>query len=1114
MIALSVPLARAGAVEAANPIQHNHADYTVTGTDGANTANSFSSMVPITGTMTPIMVSGIHSFSNPDARPLTPHLMPDVQKTDVAAIGDGSPPAATATTITAPAPAPTASFQGLHTTVDCTVPPDSDGAVGPTYYAAFVNNFNNCATQTPSGNVGFYCKAASGGACTGQGILAVAFYYPNLFSNLTTTCNLKTTHSDPQLVYDSVRDRYLIVDITTNSPYQLCVAATLSNDPVGGSYCAASYAIPVSGLPDYDKAGIWIDGFYVSYNPSGDSRTVVFNKDDLEACRTVRTQDFDMGSDTHESDNQCTPQPNHIFRPNPATYSIFTSNPATGEPEFIVASYCLSSSIYVFTLHVDWSSSANSLLTRARIVTQTQNFAPSTVSSPANPMDTLRLHTMVPAPYFKDNNGNEYVWTTITTRGSSSSLSAIAWYQFKVVNNLPGSTTVANQNIWNPDSTSRLQAAASFDRQGDVLMDYTQVSSSLDPAVAYAGRIASDPANTLGQTETILFRGSSMGSGACGNQSPCHRWGDYSSNFIDPDGCTFWFTHEYYAVSDLWQWDTRIGATKYSSCTPLTYGRSVSPTLLSYTSSGIGIPTTPQNVTVTNMGTGPLVIQAPNITGTNPGDFRVSFDNCLTATAGIATTCTIQVTCTPSASGTRIATLNIMTNIAAADNTPVSLSCTALASPNILTFLSASTINAGQSVTDSATLSNATSNASGTVQYEYFNSGTCSGTATNVGSPVTVTNAVVPTSPLQTFGTAGSYGWKAVYSGDSNNNGATSSCEPLTVNSALTAPAISASPTTIDSGQSSTISTTSSFSGGTPTYTCQWLQKAPGASSYSNLGSSLSCSSGSKPTTSTGALITLGTWSFELQVTDSSGTPVTVTSNPVTVTVNSTLVASFTVSGNLVVGTSITFIATVSGGTTPYSFAWNFGDNSTGTGNPVTHSYNSPGNYTVTLRVTDATAAVAVATALERVSPMPPVIPSFRVSTAPAAGFQTTFNGTATGGNGGYGYMWSFGDGSNATGQNPRHVYSSSGNYTVTVKVTDSSGNTGSASKQVIVIQNPDVDGDGIVDIVDVAHIAFIYGSTSGSANYVPRYDLNSDGKIDILDIALVAFYYGRTVGT
>src|SRR5207249_1507409 len=100
----------------------------------------------------------------------------------------------------------------------------------------------------------------------------------------------------------------------------------------------------------------------------------------------------------------------------------------------------------------------------------------------------------------------------------------------------------------------------------------------------------------------------------------------------------------------------------------------------------------------------------------------------------------------------------------------------------------------------------------------------------------------------------------------------TTSPHSVTVNAALVVKTIAATPSTIDIGQSSTLSTT--FSGGTSPYSCQWLQKGPNASGYSDLGGSSSCVS--PVSVSTGVLATNGTWSFELQVTDSSGSPATV----------------------------------------------------------------------------------------------------------------------------------------------------------------------------------------------------------------------------------------------
>jgi hypothetical protein len=79
----------------------------------------------------------------------------------------------------------------------------------------------------------------------------------------------------------------------------------------------------------------------------------------------------------------------------------------------------------------------------------------------------------------------------------------------------------------------------------------------------YAGRLATDPLNTLGQGEAHLFDGTGSQSGT-GN-----RWGDYSSLTVDPvDDSTFWYTNEYYAVNGTFNWRTRIGSFKVAVANP------------------------------------------------------------------------------------------------------------------------------------------------------------------------------------------------------------------------------------------------------------------------------------------------------------------------------------------------------------------------------------------------------------------------------------------------------------------------------------------------------------------------------------------------------------------
>ena len=103
-------------------------------------------------------------------------------------------------------------------------------------------------------------------------------------------------------------------------------------------------------------------------------------------------------------------------------------------------------------------------------------------------------------------------------------------------------------------------------------------------------------------------------------------------------------------------------------------------------------------------------------------------------------------------------------------------------SPSIATLLSASSVSDGTAVHDTATLSGATSDASGSVTYSVFGDSGCE-TKVADGGTVTVADGRVPNSNPVTLHTPGTYYWRASYSGDANNDPATSKCtdEPLVV---------------------------------------------------------------------------------------------------------------------------------------------------------------------------------------------------------------------------------------------------------------------------------------------------------------------------------------------
>ena len=139
-------------------------------------------------------------------------------------------------------------------------------------------------------------------------------------------------------------------------------------------------------------------------------------------------------------------------------------------------------------------------------------------------------------------------------------------------------------------------------------------------------------------------------------------------------------------------------------------------------------------------------------------------------------------------------------------------------------------------------------------------------------------------------------------------------------------------------------------------------------------------------------------------------------------------------------GQTISFTNTSTQGTAPITnYSWDFGDGNSSTATNATHAYTIPNTYTVTLvaQASNGQADAEVKTNYITVNPLP------------TAGFSTSTNGCAlpvgvTFSNvsvGGTSYIWDFGNGQTSTNQNPAAVnYSTAGNYTITLIVTNSFG--------------------------------------------------------------------------
>ena len=161
---------------------------------------------------------------------------------------------------------------------------------------------------------------------------------------------------------------------------------------------------------------------------------------------------------------------------------------------------------------------------------------------------------------------------------------------------------------------------------------------------------------------------------------------------------------------------------------------------------------------------------------------------------------------------------------------------------------------------------------------------------------------------------------------------------------------------------------------------------------------------------------------------------------------------------SFVEGDSIQFMAS---GNNPKGakFLWDFGDSTGSSGKNVKHTYTEEGTYTVTLTVIDESSRIGVAKK---------EVDILYRNQAPVASLEATyggvgqqvkvnsiafFDGGASSDPDGdvLKFEWDFGDGAKSTLLRPNHEYTSTGNYTVTLTVTDPSNESSSAKTWVLV---------------------------------------------------------------
>ncbi len=250
--------------------------------------------------------------------------------------------------------------------------------------------------------------------------------------------------------------------------------------------------------------------------------------------------------------------------------------------------------------------------------------------------------------------------------------------------------------------------------------------------------------------------------------------------------------------------------------------------------------------------------------------------------------------------------------------------------------------------------------------------------------------------------------------------------------------AASASGTPTSGAMPLTVAFTGTAAGGSAPYTYSWVFGDGGTSTSQNPSH---------------AYTTAGFYVATLTVTDNTRTTALSSVN-ISVEATASILSAHVVA-SVLTGTAplaVSFTGSASGGSSPYSYRWTFGDGDTSVVQNPNHTYAAAGTYSAMLTVTDRTATTANYTVIVRVTSGAAVALSASAVATPSSGvapLAVGFTARAAGGTGPYRYRWSFGDGGTSTVQNPSRTYVAPGSYLVILTITDSRGATARATLTV-----------------------------------------------------------------
>lgn len=414
------------------------------------------------------------------------------------------------------AKAPIVSFDAQNSP---SYPPDCNGTAGPNHYMQTVNT-----------TYAIYSKTGA--------LVAGPTNMNLLFGSVPgSNCN----DGDPLIQYDEQADRWLAVEFSLcGSNDLMLIAVSTTNDPTGAWY---QYSFDVADTPDYEKIGIWQDGYYMGTNTSSGKDIYVFERSAmLTGAASPKMVGFDNTWRPTTIDGfVCVPPVDNdgAFAPagSPGLFIAMNDDAIGGG----------SDQLWIYELAVNWANTAASTFVRAQQINVTafdsdfgNNWDNIKQLGTTRELDAIP-QVIMNVPQYRNFGAYQTLVCCHTVDVDATDHAGIRWYELRKTP--PATTWVVRQTgTYAPDAHSRWMGSIMLNASNKIGLGYSISSSTMNPGIRYTGQSAGAYASGSGildVPEEVIQNGSF-------SQTSYNRWGDYSLMSIDPtDNETFWFTTEY-----------------------------------------------------------------------------------------------------------------------------------------------------------------------------------------------------------------------------------------------------------------------------------------------------------------------------------------------------------------------------------------------------------------------------------------------------------------------------------------------------------------------------------------------------------------------------------------